>query len=256
MGFDIRSVEGLRSRLDEHPVYQSVRTIADLRVFMSHHVYSVWDFMSVVKCLQQRVAPASYPWVPRGKPETRYFINQLVLEEESDLGLPDASGNPTHSSHFELYCHAMREIGADPEPVIEFAGIASTRGIGHALQMKGVPEPSRRFVSSTFSFLESGLPHVVAAALAVGREHVIPGMFRSILKHIGVGEREAPVFHHYLNRHVHLDEDFHAPISLRLLDELCEGSEQRILEAERAASLALEERILFWDGVLAAITLN
>ncbi len=81
-------------------------------------------------------------------------------------------------------------------------------------------------------------------------------MFRSILKHIGVGELEAPVFHHYLNRHVHLDEDFHAPISLRLLDELCEGRKERVLEAERAANLALEERILFWDGVLAAITLN
>ena len=252
MGFDIGTVDALRKRLDAHPVYGSVQTVEDLRIFMSHHVYSVWDFMSVVKCLQQRIAPASYPWMPRGKPEVRYFINQLVLEEESDIGPPDEAGS--YASHFELYCRAMREIGADPQPAIEFAKTASTQGIGQALRLETAPEPSRRFVSVTFSFLESGLPHVVAAALSAGREHVIPGMFRAFLNQIGVGERQAPVFHHYLRRHIHLDEDFHAPISLRLLDELCEGDPVKIREAEQAARLAIGERIVFWDGVLAAIS--
>jgi hypothetical protein len=248
--FNITAVAPLRQKLDEHPVYCAVRTLDDLRLFMRHHVYSVWDFMSVVKYLQQEIAPASYPWRPRGQPSVRYFINQLVLEEESDQGLPDARGGPTYASHFELYCAAMREIGADPAPVLNFVDVAATRGIEPALALDFVPDASREFVSGTFAFLAGGKPHVVAAAFALGREHIIPGMFRSFLRHMGITEKEAPVFHYYLKRHIYLDADFHGPISLQLLDELCAGDETRLREAQAAASAAIGARIRFWDGVL------
>ena len=46
-------------------------------------------------------------------PLLRRFINEIVLEEESDEGLPDASGQKTGLSHFELYCQVMRGIGVD-----------------------------------------------------------------------------------------------------------------------------------------------
>ena len=97
------------------------------------------------------------------------------------------------------------------------------------------------------------LPTIIAAALALGREHIIPCMFRSILKKIGVTDKEAPIFHFYLNRHIHLDEDFHAPLSLRLLNSLCDGDEVKIQEAVDAAKQAVTARIQFWDGALAAI---
>lgn len=252
--FDIDALAPLREKLDGHPVYQAVRTLDDLRLFMRHHVYSVWDFMSVVKYLQQEIAPTSYPWRPRGLPSVRYFINQLVLEEESDQGLPDAEGNPTYASHFELYCAAMREIGADPAPILNFVDIAAAQGIKAALALDFVPDASREFVSGTFSFLDSGKPHVVAAAFALGREHIIPGMFRSFLRHMGITEKDAPAFHYYLKRHILLDADFHGPISLQLLNELCAGDETRLREAQAAASQAIEARIRFWDGVLQNIS--
>jgi hypothetical protein len=40
------------------------------------------------------------------------FINEIVLAEESDEGLPDANGAPRYMSHFELYCEA-RHIHLD-----------------------------------------------------------------------------------------------------------------------------------------------
>ncbi|MBW2475443.1 MAG: DUF3050 domain-containing protein, partial [Deltaproteobacteria bacterium] len=49
------SVGGFQGRLQEHPVYSAVATIDDLRCFMEHHVYSVWDFMSLIKYLQSVV---------------------------------------------------------------------------------------------------------------------------------------------------------------------------------------------------------
>jgi hypothetical protein len=68
-----------------------------------------------------------------------------------------------------------------------------------------------------------------------------------------VDETRAPTFHYYLNRHIHLDEDFHAPLSLRLLNSLCGGDKVKQEEAVQAAERAVEARVAFWDGVLAAI---
>ncbi len=251
--FDLSCVAPLREQLNHHPIYSSLRDLDDVRGFMSHHVYSVWDFMSLVKTLQQALAPASAPWAPIGSPVLRRFINEIVLEEESDEGLPDASGNKTYASHFELYCQAMREVGADDTAPRAFVATVLRDGIDSALAQNLVPVASRGFMEKTFGFIATGKPHVMAAAFALGREHVIPAMFRALLKDIQVREHEAPAFHYYLNRHIHLDEDFHGPLSLRMLDELCAGNPRKLHEAEQAARDAIEARIEFWDGVLNAL---
>lgn len=238
--------------LDQHPVYAAVETLADLRCFMQHHVYSVWDFMSLIKYLQSVIAPSHVPWVPRGNPNVRRFINELVLEEESDQTQVEGE----FSSHFELYQMAMKEIGAHTETSTRFVAQVQTNGIESALNETVIPAPARQFTNTTFSFILANKPHQVAAALALGREHIIPNMFRSILAKIGVTAEQAPVFHFYLNRHIHLDEDFHAPLSLLLLNELCEGNAQKIDEAIAAANSAVRARLAFWDGVLTAIEAN
>lgn len=234
-----------KTRLEDHPIYKAVATIEDLQCFMEHHVYSVWDFMSMIKYLQSIVAPTTYPWTPQGDGSVRRFINELVLEEESDE--TEAGG---FSSHFELYHRAMAEIGADTTISSRFLETIHSDGIDAALASEYIPAPSRGFTSTTFKFINNDRPHEVAAALALGREHIIPGMFRSILAQIGVSDQQAPIFHFYLNRHIHLDEDFHAPLSLRLLNALCDNDQKKVDEAVEAANLAVTARLAFWDGVL------
>ena len=241
-----------RTALEEHPVYEAVETLDDLQCFMEHHVYSVWDFMSLIKYLQSIVAPTQYPWAPKGDASIRRFINELVLEEETD----ETHIEGEFSSHFELYQRAMAEVGAVTEPSLEFVRIASEKGIDSALQMPNLPNPSRSFTETTFKFINENKPHQVAAALALGREHIIPSMFRSILKKIDVSSDQAPIFHFYLNRHIHLDEDFHAPLSLKLLNALCADDDIKVEEALDAAKLAIEARLNFWDGVLASIEMS
>ncbi len=243
-------IESLRVRLESHPIYAAIATVDDLRVFMQHHVYSVWDFMSLIKYLQHEIAPARWPWTPGGDASVQRFINELVLEEESDIALPGREG---HTSHFLLYLDAMREIGADADTPARFVERVTAQGIGHALNADLAPSPSARFTRTTFDFLASGKPHTVAAALALGREHVIPSMFRAFLSRMAVTETQAPSFHYYLNRHVHLDEDFHAPLSLRLLASLCGDDPAKWREAEVAAETAVTARLQFWDGVRAAL---
>ena len=243
-------IESLRTKLEAHPIYAAVATLADLRVFMQHHVYSVWDFMSLIKYLQHEVAPARWPWTPSGDASVQRFINELVLEEETDIALPGQEG---FTSHYMLYLAAMREVGADADTPARFVQLAGEQGIDAALASGLAPAPSATFTRSTFDFIASGKPHAVAAALALGREHVIPSMFRAFLSRMAVTEAQAPSFHYYLNRHVHLDEDFHAPLSLRLLAALCGGDANKWREAEAAAEAAVNARLLFWDGVLKAL---
>ena len=50
--------------LQRHPLPEAIVSIADLRVFVEHHVFAVWDFMLLLKALQQHLAPSGVPWVP------------------------------------------------------------------------------------------------------------------------------------------------------------------------------------------------
>jgi len=246
-------VADLGPALNAHPLYAAVRNLDDLRAFMAHHVYSVWDFMSLLKCLQGHIAPTTLPWKPRGSAEVRFFINQIVVGEECDDGLPDAAGNPTHASHFELYCDAMREVGADPAPAIRFAEVAADKGFEAALSLNVAPPAATQFMRATFGFIATHEPHVVGAAFALGREHIIPAMFRALLAKMGIDAQAAPAFHFYLERHIHLDEDFHAPLALRMVNELVGGDAAKLDEANAAARQAVQARIDFWSGVQAAL---
>ena len=96
----------LQNKLENHPIYESIETQEELQCFVEHHIYSVWDFMSLVKYLQFRLAPTSYPWFPQVSGNSTRFINEIVLEEESNE-LPNGG---QYSSHFEIYQQAMIEI--------------------------------------------------------------------------------------------------------------------------------------------------
>lgn len=242
-------ISSYHNELENHPIYEAVSTIEELRCFMEHHIYSVWDFMSLIKYLQSTITPAQYPWTPKGDGSVRRFINELVLEEESD----ETNNAGEYSSHFELYHKAMLEVGADIQGSNLFLDEVISNGIDKALNLSCVPEPSKKFTSTTFEFIKNNKPHQVAAVLALGREHIIPTMFRSILDKIGVSSKEAPIFHFYLNRHISLDGDFHAPLSLKLLNSLCDGDSKKIEESIDASKRAIQARIELWDGVLLEI---
>ena len=242
-------LDNFKSRLENHPVYEAVSSLEDLQIFMEHHIYSVWDYMSLIKYLQAQIAPTGFPWLPRGDASVRRFVNELVMEEESDHSCVEGE----FSSHFELYQKAMTEIGADTGRSQLFINKVAHSGLNEALADSDIPNPSREFMVHTFTLLKSDKPHEVAASLALGREHIIPSMFKSLLNRMEVTKEQAPIFHYYLTRHIELDGDSHGPLSMRLLNGLCNGDKSRIEEAVYAANTSINARLQFWDGVLEAI---
>jgi Protein of unknown function (DUF3050) len=54
----------LRHALLNHPIYGEVDSLNRLREFMQMHVFAVWDFMSLVKRLQNELTSNSLPWIP------------------------------------------------------------------------------------------------------------------------------------------------------------------------------------------------
>src|SRR6201994_3213671 len=109
----------LRARLLDHPVYAEVASIEDLKRFMEDHVFAVWDFMSLLKRLQQDLTCTKVPWFPADNARAARLINDIVIGEETDVD-PDGS----YVSHLDLYLRAMVDVGASTRQFDRFRSIA------------------------------------------------------------------------------------------------------------------------------------
>jgi len=55
------NLQPLKNQLLKHSLYEKVKTIEDLHTFLECHVYAVWDFMSLLKALQQKLTCTTTP---------------------------------------------------------------------------------------------------------------------------------------------------------------------------------------------------
>ena len=248
-----RDVQPLRVKLLRHPLYGMIDSLTNLRIFMEYHVFAVWDFMSLLKSLQRSQTSVEIPWRPRPNATTSRFINEIVLSEESD---EDGAGG--YISHFDLYRSAMKECGASTSKINYLVGeVGKGVDISKALVNCGADASVTEFVTTTWSFIKSDRPHRVAASFTLGREDVLPGIFRNCVASLGSQlETDLPNLKYYLERHIELDEDRHAPMAIKVMHELCGNDRRRWEEASDAVKKALRARISLWDGIVSAIRHN
>lgn len=240
----------LREKLLLHPVYSRIRSLNDLNKFMQHHVFAVWDFMSLLKCLQQQLTCVQVPWLPVGSPVIRYLINEIVTGEECDV---DREGR--RISHFELYLEAMLQSGSDTRPIQHLLQqLRQGASIDKAITLTDMPPAAHAFVQQTFSVIHSGKSHVQAAVFAFGREDLIPGMFLAFVGELGSQQPEKiSIFQYYLERHIEVDGGHHANLAYQMVEELCGLHEEKWEEAAQAAEASLRDRIALWDGIMASL---
>jgi hypothetical protein len=243
-------VGDLRERIVDHPLYRRIDGPDQLRQFMAHHVFAVWDFQSLLKALQQRLTCTTIPWLPTPDPEARRLVNEIVLDEESDA-LPEGGS----ASHFELYLDAMRQAGADTGPVERLlAGLRAGRSLDAALDACGCPPAAAAFVRRSFAVIESGSTPAIAAAFTYGREDVIPDMFRGLVVRLAAEDPAAwGRFRFYLERHIEHDDEHHAPVCRRIVARLCGDDPATWAEASTAARECLTARIALWDAIATSL---
>jgi len=241
-----KAIEPLRQQIINHKVYSVINDLEYLKVFMQFHVFAVWDFMSLLKTLQNNLTCTTVPWFPKGMADTRHLINEIVVGEESDI---DNFGN--RKSHFELYLDAMHQCGADTFQIEEFTEVLKKTGdFELAFTSAGVPAAVRNFVDFTFKIIGSDKEHLQSSVFTFGREDLIPGMFISIINDINKKVPEkVSIFKYYLERHIEVDGDHHSHLALQMTSNLCDSNERFWEEAEQAAIKSLQKRIELWDGI-------
>jgi hypothetical protein len=238
-------IEPLRQEIINHKVYGVINNIEALKIFMQYHVFAVWDFMSLLKSLQNNLTCTTVPWFPVGTADTRFLINEIVVGEESDV---DAQGN--RISHFELYLNAMKQAHADTRIIEKFIDtLRNKKELSVAFEVAGVPLAAREFVQNTFKVIDTGKAHLQAATFTFGREDLIPGMFHSIINDIDQQNPDSiSIFKYYLERHIEVDGDHHSHLALAMTANLCCTDELYWKEATDATIASLKSRIALWNG--------
>ena len=70
--------------------------------------------------------------------------------------------------------------------------------------------------------IQQAKTHEVVACFLMGRESVIPDMFRRFLQTLEQQQqKQHQMMRTYLERHIDLDEDSHAPMGRELMKRIC-----------------------------------
>ena len=241
----LTAIEPLRQDIIHHKVYGAITTLEELRIFMQYHIYAVWDFMSLLKSLQNALTCTSVPWFPKGDASIRYLINEIVLGEESDIDM-----NGQRTSHFELYVQAMKQCGANTSSIEVFIAELEEHGnFSQAFALAQTPLEAQEFVESTFDCINSGKHHLQSAIFTFGREDLIPSMFfRFINELYSIVPESISHFKYYIERHIEVDGDHHSHIALQMTANLCGDSPLLWQEATEASKKALQQRLQLWDA--------
>ncbi|WP_345231792.1 DUF3050 domain-containing protein [Olivibacter ginsenosidimutans] len=234
------TIHPYKQQIINHPVYEAIHTIDDLRIFMEHHIFAVWDFMSLLKSLQQQLTCTRVPWFPTGDPDIRYLINEIVTGEESDI---DPNGH--RKSHYELYLEAMLQCGADLSAIQDFLHfLLQGKSIQESLVAVNTAYAIKDFVAGTFQVITEEPIHSQAAVFTFSREDLIPSMFITMVNDLA---KQFPdnisLFNYYLERHIEVDGDHHRHLALQMTAKLCGDDLAYWKTAENAIIKALKLRI-------------
>ena len=188
-----------------------------------------------------------YSWVPYKTPKLTRLINEIVLEEESDL-IDDA---PT--SHFMYYYHSIKSMGIKTDHIHKFiTDLHNQLHYNELINQSYLPKAAKTFMDSTYEVLQQSVLEV-AATFAFGRESLVPSLFIPIVEQLSqTNNDQLSPFITYLKRHIELDGEFHAQLAFNLVSELA-LTDQDWKKVKTSAQQSLKSRLKFWDDILSVL---
>lgn len=255
-----------RMKLHSHPIYSYVKTSEHMKIFMESHCFAVYDFMILLKSLQNKLICTNILWQPPVYSKSARFINSIILGEETDE-IELSNMQKISISHYELYLKSMKDIGANTSVVESYVkNISLGKNPHHELENIKIPKHVKTFVTNTLNTVESQCFLKIASSFYFGREDPIPQMFKKFLNNVPHND-DFEYLKHYLKRHIDVDENEHGPQSLAMLEELVKSSnnftsfgnfkDSNCIDTTYAIDKvieygadAIDHRIKFWDGIL------
>lgn len=239
-------IEELKQQVVNHPVINTINTPEQLRLFMQYHVMCVFDFMSIVKTLRDQLSAKTSCWIPSGNPTITRFMNEIMLDEESDIS-PD--GSPI--SHFEWYLKAMQEMNADAKAICHFVShLREEKSIQTALTLANITSEAQHHCLVTQAICQQPVD-VVANVFYHTRESIIPAMFHNIVEVIDSNNLQCPWFKAYLERHMECDSEAHGPMAKQMIEHLSNPEKSNIYQ--HWITEALNARHRLYDATQKAI---
>ena len=77
-------IQHQKNQLLQHSLYGKIKTIDDLNCFLEFHVYAVWDFMSALKVMQQKLT-SERPIIDMSKLATGIYILKIGTGKERKI---------------------------------------------------------------------------------------------------------------------------------------------------------------------------
>ena len=240
------NLEPLQKILVKHDLYKNINTIEDIQTFMQMHIYAVWDFMSLLKALQNELTCTRTPWVASKHRLSRRLVNEIVLCEESDY-----NENNITMSHFEMYLDAMKQSKASTVEIETFlSSLEKTNDYYESVKNIKIQNEIKEFMDFTFEIINTKKAHLIAAVFTFGRENLVPDIFIELVrKHNKNKNEDLSKFVYYLDRHIEVDGEEHGPMALNMINELCGDDEKKWSEANDVCIKAMQMRIKLWDCI-------
>ena len=227
-------------KLSHHEIYGKLTSSVNINCFMSYHIFAVWDFMKLLKSLQNKMGIALQEQLAAYPSEIKKLIEEIVFAEESDLY---PYGQP--NKYFALYLQAISEIGVDEDCLWSF--LESQDNL-HSLK-PGI----RELVESNLNIARTGTMEEIIAAFFCGREQLTAQIFTSIIKVLKQEGKECPILLGYIERLTQSNSHKRPILAFKLLDYICNNKNDKII-ALQAGLEALNLREQLWDYALAEIT--
>jgi hypothetical protein len=246
----LQKVLPAQDKILNHQVYKEIENLDDLNLFLEYHVFFVWDQMSSLKAMQKDLTCMNVPWVPKRSPQTRKYINELVLNAEGNDLISE-----TVLSEYESYLELMRESDADSSSIERLEkSINRGENFKDLLDHLDMPKVVKSYLDFTYKTIESKDAHKIAANFVFGKQSLIPHRLVKLLNELN---KKFPVdlslqikyFESKVMKETGKIED----VAKKIFEELCGHDEEKWDDVAEVAERTLERRLQLWDDIKNAI---